>query len=107
MSKKVEEFMQKIQRGKKKNSSRLDKFREDICLLREVHKCSFNQIRDYLIEQKIHISVTAVANYYKVIEKMTKEQNEVGGFEAANQDKKDTKPSGTSALENVKKLWEK
>ena len=28
------------------------KFREDICLLREVHKCSFNQIRDYLIEQK-------------------------------------------------------
>lgn len=99
--------MQKIQRGKKKNSSRLDKFCEDICLLREVHKCSFNQIRDYLIEQKIHISVTAVANYYKVIEKMTKEQNEVAGFEAANQDKKDTKPSGTSALENVKKLWEK
>ena len=107
MSKKVEEFMQKIQRGKKKNSSRLDKFREDICLLREVHKCSFNQIRDYLIEQKIHVSVTAIANYYNAIEKMAKKQDEVAVFGMVKQDKNDTKPNGPSALDTVKKLWEK
>lgn len=99
--------MQKVKLGKKRTASRLDKFREDICLLRNVHKCSFNQIRDFLLEQKVLVSVTAVANYYNAIAKDNKEKDEVSVTSTVDKNSHETKTSSQNTLADVKKIWEK
>ncbi|QOG13034.1 hypothetical protein [Arcobacter sp. FWKO B] len=66
MHKKIEDFVAKLQKTKKKQSS-LEKFIDDIFYLRDKKDCSFEQIQLYLFEVgKIQITRKAVGNFYNL-----------------------------------------
>lgn len=107
MSKKVDEFVSKINYGKAKSTSRLIKFQNEIFELRDKHYCSYPQIQEFLLEQKIIISAQAVMNFYKEnkdeyyalkrTEEATKEVEQISSKE----------DSDNAVVADYKKLWEK
>lgn len=111
--KKVDEFMQKIRAGKMRNVSQLEKFKEEILELRDVHNCSFSQIKDFLAEHKIKTCVQAIGKFYREEKQKIEEANmntNSGVVEIQepiiSEDKSADKNAG-NALEIVKKAWGK
>lgn len=103
--KKVEAFMEKVKVGNSRDVSRLYKYKDEIFELRDVHNCSFAQIRQFLLEQKIVISISSISIFYKLEKELLENIEKVVLEDKTEEKKVDTE--SVSGLDLVKNTWGK